>query len=160
MKQVRKYVSNPNEIKKIFKLFPDPQIKLTRHKHNLWPYYYRDYEQLNYFTDLIKNNGLIDVTFDFIYIMHKYPFSEITNKCKQRLELLKNTTDNKLIHILWEIIEPNGRIILRPLENYIKNKIPGSVYNLTEMYFIYSLLIYCYGVDFMPIFNDNEIRYM
>lgn len=160
MKQIRKYVSNPNEIKKIFKLFPDPQINLARHKHNLWPYYYREYDQLNYFTDLIKKDGLVNVTFDFMYILGRYPFSEIKNECRRRLEILKNTTNNELIQILWKIIEPNKKTNLKPLEDYIKNKIPSSVYNLTEMYFIYSLLIYCYGVNFMPIFNDDEIRYI
>ena len=154
MKQVRKYVSIPNEIKKIFKLFPDPQINLTRHKHNLWPYYYRDYDQLNYFTDLIKNNDPIDISFNFMYWFDRLPYLEIQKQCKQRIEELKNKTDNELIHVIWEIISSTKMTDLKPLENYFKEKLPRSLHTLVELYYIYSMFIYCYGVDFMPLLND------
>ena len=154
MKQVRKYVSNPNEIKKIFKLFPDPQINLTRHKHNLWPYYYRDYYQLNYFTDLIKKNDPIDITFNFMYWFDRWPYTEIQKQCKQRIEELKNKTDNKLIHVLWEILSSTKMTNLEPLRDYLKDKFENSYILIPRLYYIYSMFIYCYGVDFMPLLND------
>ena len=89
MKSVKELYLQTNKIKKIFKLFPDPQINLTRHKHNLWPYYYRDYDQLNYFTDLIKKYGLIEIVFDIFYLLGQYPYTNIKEECRQRLRKIK-----------------------------------------------------------------------
>ena len=54
MKEVKKYYPEHHKIKKLFKLFPDPEIDLPKYKHNLWPHYYRDLDTLNYYTEIIK----------------------------------------------------------------------------------------------------------
>ena len=156
MKSVKELYLQTNKIKKIFKLFPDPQINLTRHKHNLWPYYYRDYDQLNYFTDLIKKYGLIEIVFDTFYLLGQYPYTNIKEECRQRLRILKDESDDTLIQILWKIIEPNRSIDITLLNDYLKTKYEDIREGLSKAYLMYSLMIYCYGVDFMPLLKEVE----
>ena len=156
MKSVKELYLQTNKIKKIFKLFPNPQINLTRHKHNLWPYYYREYEQLNYFTDLIKKYGLIEIVFDTFYLLGQYPYTNIKEECRQRLRILKDENDDTLIQILWKIIEPNRSIDITLLNNHLITRYEDIREGLSKAYLMYSLMIYCYGVDFMPLLKEVE----
>ena len=156
MKSVKELYLQTNKIKKIFKLFSDPQINLTRHKHNLWPYYYREYEQLNYFTDLIKKYGLIEIVFDTFYLLGQYPYTNIKEECRQRLRILKDENNDTLIQILWKIIEPNKSIQITPLNDYLITRYEDIREGLSKAYLMYSLMIYCYGVDFMPLLKEVE----
>lgn len=108
----------------------------------MWPYY-RDYDQLNYFTDLIKKYSLIDIVFKIFYLLDQYPYIIIKKECRQRLRKLKNT-NNGLIQTIWLIIEPNKSIQITPLNEYLKTKYElirdGLSKNLFDVFIVDLLL--------------------
>ena len=60
------------------------------------------------------------------------------------------------MQILWKIIEPNRSIDITLLNDYLITRYEDIREGLSKAYLMYSLMIYCYGVDFMPLLKEVE----
>lgn len=145
MKEIKKYYPDHHKIKKIFKLFPDPEIELTRHKHNLWPYYYREHETLNYYTELIKKYDCINLSHtlvDRLYGSHYYLRKNMISIFSELKQKFNNK--NSLINEIYKTLTSNYWFYrFDGIEFLFLKYYEYSSHVLTEIYFVYCVIIYC-----------------
>lgn len=156
MKSVKHYFGYINKINKVFKAFPDPNLNLTKYRHKLWPHYYKDYEQLNYFNNLIKKYGLPEITFSMLLAMHEIPHLYTQYKCKERIKILKEQSNEELFGVLLNILQSDNYLDWDPMTTFLKTKFEHTNNAISLMYYVYSLIIYCPDVDFMHLLKHVE----
>lgn len=144
MKEVKKYYPDHHKIKKLFKLFPDPEIDLPKYKHNLWPHYYRDLDVLNYYTEIIKKYECVHTI--YILIERIYDSYDLCKNIKSTFLSLKTKFENKneLINSICKILSGCSWFYrFDDIDSLFLKYYEWSNDILAKMYFIYCIIVYC-----------------
>lgn len=145
MKEINRYYPDTKKIKKIFKLFPEPDRNLIRYNHNLWPHYYRDDDILITYTKLIETRGCNNITHELIEKMYDslYDLRKIMSIKFEKLRI-KNENKNELINAIHNLLTNKQWFFdFNDIKSLFYKYYEYTDETFVEIYFIYCIIIYC-----------------